>query len=707
MADKPTYNDDVGLPEIHYNPLQNYRNVTYNTRLTMMPSFESTKERDQRSYDHNKGIVIWETGGAGSAYLEELTMELAGAGNKTGNYVTQLPAAIKGKLVEPIGGKLIEAISLAALDLGYKTNGDAMYMLEVSFTGYNTETDLPEVCKGWDDEELTFKWYVNLIKLNMALDYKGSTYDFELVASGGMALTPDYMAMEQGFRMVGTPDTVGSFCSELTTALNKREEEKVKAGLRCIPHKYVISAHKDIANIKVTSGFFSRSTWSWLLGRGEIQAQPGQTLQTFILGALGNSQDLLKYLHRVPEKKEYNNPDTKPNTSHIVPRNIAIIPGSKNVADNEVYSFDDKLGGPAKEIHLFITTKEDPRNIISPQEYKDAQDPANRDKRVQNWIKKGLLRKVYKWIYTGENIEVINTSLKLDYMWRNVRPLWINNETGRAVAPTQTVATAKEKSPAQSGAKAIVCNDAKTINNKINRTAAVYAEDAQWNATTKTVEPKPGWYPHMPQFYHMNVSVNQNSQQGALNEENAHEYSIYKQIGANLSGSGEMVKLSLEVVGDPYYLLQIPGKAGTAPWEEDVWEYEKNQLTEDQMAEKRKKAATHTWLPFIYFEAQIPSASMTSDDLMDLQRSDAISGVYNVIKITNRFVKGKFTCQLECAREALSNPWTGKKPKDTVDSSSSSSGNASSTGPNNAGMPNVDVMGNATGYGNISDIVAP
>jgi hypothetical protein len=686
MADKPTYNDNVGLPDIHYNPLQNYRNVTYNTRLTMMPAGESAKTRDNRSYDFKRGIVIWETGGAGSIYLEELIMEYAGAGNNTGHYINQLPVSMKGKLVEPVGGRLIEAMSLAAFDLGYKTTADAVYMLEISFTGFDTSTDLPVTCKGWDDEELTFKWYVNLTKLDMMLDFKGSTYDFDLVATGGLSLTPDFMTLEQGFRMIGSPETIGSFCKELEKALNEREEDKVKAGIRCVPHKYVISAHKDITNIKLSSGFWSRQTWSWLIGRGEMQAQPGQTIQTFILGALANSKDLMKFLHRIPEKKDYNNPDTKPNTTHIVPRNLVIIPGAKNVEESEVYSFDDKLGAAAKEVHLFITTKEDPRNIISPQEYKDAQDPANRDKRVENWVKKGLLRKVYKWIYTGENAEVIGTNIKLDNMWRNVRPLWINNETGKAVAPMQTIATAKEKSPADK-TKAIACNDAKTINNRINRNSATYAEDAEYDAKTNSIAPKKGWYPHMPQFYHMNVGINQNTQQGALSEENAHEYSIYKQIGANLSGSGEMVKLGLDVVGDPYYLMQIPGKAGTPPWEEDVWEYEKNQLTDDMMAEKRKKAGTHTWLPFIYFEAQVPAVSVDAQDRIELRRSDAISGVYYTVKVTNKFVKGKFTTHLECGREALSNPWTGKMSQSAKDGTPASTpGTASNTGPNN---PNV------------------
>ena len=681
MASKPTYNDNVGLPEIHYNPLQNYRNVTYNTRLTMMPVAEATKTRLDRSYDYKKGIILWETGGAGTVYLEELTMECVGAGNKTGNYVTQLPINFKGKVVEPLGGRFMESLSLAAMDLGYKSN-DGVYLFEISFTGFNTDSDLPEVCKGWDGEDLIFRWYVRLNELNMQLDYKGSTYDFEFISSH--SIDTDYTILEDGFRMIGSPETIGSFCKELADALNKREKEHVEAGLRCIPHKYVITAHKDIANLKVKSGFWSRQTFSMLIGRGEIQGKPGQLIQTFILGAIANSEEMLKHLHRIPDKKDYNSNDTKPGKSEFVIRNVAVIPGYKDVEENKSYAFDPKLGSSAKEIHFFVTTKEDPRNIISPQEYKDAQDPAERNKRVDNWIKKGLLRKVYKWIYTGENSEVINTNIKLDYMWRNVRPIWVNSADGKPIAASGTASTAKQKTPA-AGAKAITCNDAKSVGTAQQRVAATYAEDAEWDPVSGKLAPREGWYPHMPQFYHMNTGLTQQQQQGTVSKENANEYSVYRQIGANLSGSGEMVTLNLEVVGDPYWLMQIPGTPGKPPWEEDVWEYEKEQLTEDQMAEKRKKTATHTWLPFIYFEAQVPSATNNNiTDTMKLRESDAISGVYFTVKLVNKFTKGKFTTSLECAREPLSNPWTGRaKPANSTPGSSP--GSASSTGPNNAG----------------------
>ena len=118
---KPDHLDDVGVPDVVYNPLSNYRNVTYNTRLTMMPLTESTASRPDRSYNYKNGIIMWETGGTGSTYLEELTMETVGTGNQTGNYAMQQHHLFSGKLVEPLGGRFIESLSIAAMSLDRKS----------------------------------------------------------------------------------------------------------------------------------------------------------------------------------------------------------------------------------------------------------------------------------------------------------------------------------------------------------------------------------------------------------------------------------------------------------------------------------------------------------------------------------------------------------------------------------------------------------
>ena len=675
---KPTYNDDIGLPDTHYNPLQNYRNMTYNTRLTMMPLAETTLTRLERSYDYKNGIVMWETGGAGSVFLEELQIAVAGTKNATGNYYTQQPTSISGKIVEPVGGRLIESLSLSAMNLGYSTNGIAIYLLEVWFTGYNTDSDMPEVCKGWEGEELIFRWYIRLDELHMKLDYKGATYDFKAVPNDGAAVLNDHYTLEDGFRMTDGPNTIAQFCTFLAKALNDREAEKVKSGLRCIPHKYVISAHKDITNLTFSYSLWQNVTSLWGMIPGEIQGTPGQTIQQFITNSMPNSPNLLKFLHRVTDgKKEYNATDTNPASIHLPMKTLAIIPGCKDIA------YDEKLGHSAKEVHYFLTTREDATAVVSPQEYKDSEDPKNRDKRVDNWIKKGLLRKVYKWIYTGENIEVINTEIKIDNMWRSVRPLWIDKD-GKPIQGTAATSIPGKQSAGKSSSKTVTCAAAQTVQKPPATKATSYMEDLLYRPTA----PREGWHPTQAQWYHMNTTVQQGSNQGALSVENAQEYSIYRQVANGMSGGGELVKLDLEVVGDPYWLMQIPGTPGKPqPWEDDVWEYEKEQLTEEKMAEKRKSASTHTWLGAFYFEAQVPSADNGPDDTMALRKSDAITGIYWPYTIVNRFQKGKFTTKLTANRDVLANPWkkdvATSKPNDTK----TGKGSATSAGPTTAATP--------------------
>jgi len=675
---KPTYNDDVGFPDIHYNPLQNYRNMTYNTRLSMMPETETKQDRLSRSYDYKKGIILWETGGSGTVYLEELQIQVAGTRTKTGNYFTQTPTSFSGRVVEPIGGRLIEELSLAAMKSGYPTNGVAIYLLEVWFTGYNTDSDMPEVCKGWEGEELVFRWYIRLDELHMKLDYKGAVYDFKATPNDGAAVLNDHYTLEEGFRMSDGPGTIQEFCTYLAKALNEREKEKVKTGLRCIPHKYVISAHKDIKNLKFTYSFWDKVTQFFSMGMGEIQSNSGQTIQQFITGAMPNSQDLLKFLHRIPEKKEYNATETNPDTIHLPMKTLAIIPGCKDIA------YDEKLGHTAKEVHYFLTTREDAGAIVSPQEYKDSQIPGNRDKRVNNWVKKGLLRKVYKWIYTGENVEVINTEIKIDNMWRSVRPLWIDKD-GKPVQGPSTTSIPSKLQGGKQNSKAVTCAESQMVNAAPAASKGSYTEDLLYRPTA----PKEGWHPTQPQFYHMNTTVQQGSSQGALAPENAQEYSIYRQIANGMGGgNGELVNMTLEVVGDPYWLCQIPGTPDKPqPWEDDVWEYEKSQLTEETMAEKRKRASTHTWIGALYFEAQVPSSDVDGQDLMAIRRSDAITGIFWPTTITNRFLKGKFTTKLETYKDNLSNP--NKTNSNTnAPNTKSGGGSASSAGPQTAAPSN-------------------
>lgn len=677
----------AGLPDIHYNPLQQYRNPTYNVRLTMMPASDAIRPTNSRSFNYTTGLVMFETGGTGSINLEELTMKILPAGNATGNYMVTQPVIYTMKLVEPLGGRLIEALSLAAYKLGYKQNQDAVYLLEVFFVGYDDD-DQPTTCKDWDGNPMEYRWYVSINQLKTQIDYRGAVYDLELMRADGRGLLGDYMNLEQGFRMTANPGTIGEFCKQLEEALNKREKEKVEAGLRQYPHKYTISAHKKMKDLKYDYGFFDRGNWSWAIGKGETQIEAGTTIPNFITNSLPNSKDMMKFLHKVNEgKKKYNNPDTLPNSLGILSEHIAILVGSSPQAQGENILFDEKLNGPAEDVHIFITTQPGGKNIISPNEYIDSYSASQRNERVQQWIKMGLLRKAYRWIHTGENTEVITANLKIDNLWRIVRPLWIDSETGKPVSPSSVTPPAQRRQPAaKNDSKQKSAQEARQVKNKeFLGGEATYAEDLPFRASTEQEETSP----HLrwkPPFYHANTQVQQKQTQAGFMEESGHEYSVFRQIHNGIgASSADLAQLDIEVVGDPYYLCQIPTKQGEAPWEENVWEWEKNQWTDEELGIPRRKTSSQTNMPYVWFEAVLPSASLDENDLMELRNNDAITGIYGVKEVMNVFSKGKFTSKLSTFRDNLSNPWSTREAKERAKGpAASNSGSANATGPTTA-----------------------
>lgn len=690
MSDFLNEAEQMRLLDVVDNPLQNYQNTSYSVRLTMMHASESTVARTGRSYDYTKGIVMWDTGATGTVYLDTLEQQIWAPGNSSANYMSNNSGTFTGTLVEPIGGRFFEMVSIAALSLEYSAPASAVFLLEVSFTGYDKD-DMPIVCKGFNEEELTFRWYVSLNELKMKLDNKGAVYDFKLQSSDGNGVHADFYNFETSLNMPSSPATVGDFCRDLADALNKREQEKVTAGIRCYPHKYVITPHKEIANIKFSYKVLDRAAM-FFLGRGEMQAKPGTTIEQFINSSLGTSTELLKYLHRVNDgKKEFNSPDTKKNSSDKPAYSLAIMHGTKTIKKGNLPLFDNKKKSFAYEVHYFVFAKPSAKTAISHIEFEDAFEPRQRQARVNMWIRLGMIRKAYKWIYTGENTEVLNADIKLDNLWRIVKPLWIDESSGR---PVTVMGTQKPSqiTGGKKGVAAIICNETKRVDPQgIFKGDTLYAEDLPYRSGAQNnpdIRPHEGWYPHMPEFYHMNVAVNEQTSQSQFMAEGSQEFSVFRQI-ANIQGQGtaDHLSMNMEVVGDPYWLMQIPGPKGTPPWEDDVWGWEENHWTQEQLAEKRKRTGTVSWLPFIYFEAQAPAADWTTNDLMNLRRLDAVTGVFASKKITNKFIKGKFTTYLELFRDGQSSGWTigessgiGKASKVTP----SKSGTGNSTGPNNA-----------------------
>jgi hypothetical protein len=96
-----------------------------------------------------------------------------------------------------------------------------------------------------------------------------------------------------------------------------------------------------------------------------------------------------------------------------------------------------------------------------------------------------------------------------------------------------------------------------------------------------------------------------------------------------------------------------------------------------------------------YFEAQVPTPLLRSNDTMDLQETDVISGLYTVMEMTHKFEKGKYTTILHGVRDTLSSPYpkgnsapptTGVTPNATGNNSTPAAGSGALNNNNNFGL---------------------
>jgi hypothetical protein len=679
------------------NPIQRYVNHTYNIRLTMMPSTEVSKKREQRSYNYKTGIVLAETGGTGAVFCEHLTIKMT-PGN-SGGYNALFMGAMesKMKLVEPLGAKFIHSFSLAAYDMGYPNNSNALCLLEVWFAGYDTDDKPVNPLPYLDGNAMIYRWYVSIATMDMSLDYRGSFYDITFIDSINQALSSEFIVQEDGFKVKGA-GTVDSFLKEFETVMNQREADRVKAKVQTYPNKWNFKADKELGPKKIDQIIDGtmKKTWAYLFGPSDIQIAKGMKIDNVIYRTLANSKDVKEFMNRVKDgKKEYNSIDTKENTIHIPPRTLMILSASVPLAGEGGFKTDPALGPkPVYELYYYATTQMNSKPIVGPQELLDAQSYANRKKRLEMWVAAGYVKKVYKWIYTGENTEVLGCDLKLNNLWRVARPLYMT-EDGKVIPASTSGATNRKPSdvPRRSPPNSLAnMARAKTFGN------IAYAEDFPKTASD-AAKTKSGWKPHLPQLQLINQSGEQTQIPQALNREHAMEVSIFNQIHGGAGASGDLMNLNIEIVGDPYWIAQVPPQnktgAGRPQFTDDLWEYWKDRSTPHDKTAIREKVSLMGRPSMFYFEAQVPTPLLRSNDTMDLQETDVISGLYTVMEMTHKFEKGKYTTILHGVRDTLSSPYpkgnsapptTGVTPNATGNNSTPAAGSGALNNNNNFGL---------------------
>jgi hypothetical protein len=432
------------------NILDDYDMYTYHFRLYMV-SDQATINRDFGPTSKSKKIVIAESG-ATTIGIDDVKIEsIIGFTKQTGSTASTKFAFT---LMQPFGATLLDYIALAGRELNIQNFTKSPFYLELSFRARNPNAPGTKNTSIDDSiSNLVWVWPLMFTKTAISVNAGGSIYAVEAVYNGNLAYTNQAADLETPVSVDAT--TVEEFFQGLKTALEQKEAQKT-VNQEELHDVYEFYIDEDIAKERIPpdnpDAVADRS--AQFLENGDkttIHFQPGISLDRIVESILASTEKFQRSVKGTEERDTLTIAANKEEEaiSQILPR---------IVADTQIIGWDKGRRDYARKYRYLITTY-DMRTLQTP-----ANEKANIDsqRRYELLRERGRLKKIYQYLYTGRNDQVLDFDLTFNFNWYAALPLqagiytnFSTNETGAVDNPNDS---AENKASVEATGKPLAAN---------------------------------------------------------------------------------------------------------------------------------------------------------------------------------------------------------------------------------------------------------
>ena len=401
---------------IEPNILDNYENPTYHFRLYMMSP--GAVARNEYGNQANAERVVIAESGVSPIGIEDVEITTTGSISKEAG--TGVATSISFTLMEPFGVTLLDQIQRAAYFLGVDNFQKFPWFLELSFKGrrhpeiadseYNvrlSDSDAPL-------KNLVWVWPIQLTNMAMNVTTGGTVYAMEAVPYAEHAYTNESSDLEEAVNI--TAKTVGEFFTELQKQLNKRESDKTETSKYTQIDQYQFFLDEVIYNAEIVPLSEEEkknraATYKQEDGKMVFSFQAGTSIDKIVRNILSLTKHFQK---KVLSTDDPDNPGEPTGGEETIYQELWRV-----VADTDVGPYDTVRSDYSRTFKYLIipwtaTTVQTPANITSGQT--DTQ-------RVNAHRRKGILKKVYNYIYTGLNDQVFDFELNFNFNWYIALPI--------------------------------------------------------------------------------------------------------------------------------------------------------------------------------------------------------------------------------------------------------------------------------------------
>lgn len=627
-----TYNQGKNLKNIITNPLEKYSSSSY---LWTFACLTSEQFNDPSQYRDNDTLNNIAFSSAGRYDKERVTLSnkkapeyfvdnfkltaVIAPGMQNGN---SNAVKFEFEIYEPYSmGLFLQSIQVAAKEANYKNYLTAPFVLRLDILGYD---DRQQILKNVVEPKY---FVIKMTKVTFNVDESGSKYHVEAVPFNHYAFSDETTVIFNDIKLTGsTVDEVlrsgskdESFSHEnLVTILNRIEESLKNAGKISVPDVYDIqfletafsTENDDNSEIGKADFGFDQSTggtFTFLKEEDEIDPETGvfqfddveinpemrsftfaqgQTIPSIINTIIVSS--LYGFEAQQEEKKE----------DGLVKHFMIDVQVELTELDPITGEFARKI--TYRIVPYYVHESIDANINVAPAGY--------------NELEKKVTKK-YNYIYSGQNADVIKFDIQINNLFYvGFRPTWEARNRTAEDPDSSGIAAYEKTDKTESGAKENESASDKTQVTNLGR----------------------------PRNFSDPTRLSQHHLGGKR------DTSVKQQVAENFhrafleSSGGDLVRVELEIKGDPYWLIDH-GYSNYMSNAEDP----KSTITEDNTMNYTSGSV------YIYISFKTPTDVNEVTGLYDFSSEmteSPFSGIYRVVMCHNSFENGNFTQRLECVR---------------------------------------------------------
>ena len=430
----PKKDDNPLSVDIERNTLDQFEMPTYHFRLYMMND-QAVRDRRFGPTSREHRIVIAESG-VTSTEIDDVEIHSvigmskgAGVGTSTNFSFT---------LTQPFGATLLDELVNAADILGVENFSKCPYFLELSF---RTQGIFDEDNTVSDSEfrDLIWVWPLVFTKMSIDVNVGGSVYAISAALYSDMAYTNHIADLSKAINI--DAETVGEFFVKFAAELNLREEEKLITSGYQLADTFSFKIDEQIINERIVpDGKEERRNRAGTFEEGEdgkmrISFQPPVSIDRVVQNILSLTKFFQKKAKGTDEadalKKDNQGEDAIFQTLYRV------------IADSEMGPYDATRQDYQRNNRYLII----PYNMTTMQTQSNQNASVTHQQRYDAIRRKGLITKVYDYIYTGLNDQVLDFELVFNFNWYAALPLQggLHNNPGVKERGVGAVITDQEK----------------------------------------------------------------------------------------------------------------------------------------------------------------------------------------------------------------------------------------------------------------------